>query len=424
MARHHLQSYPLADSPSFIGNPHSGRNLSLCFFNDSGYVNSCLVAAWDGGLVVSGFCSNCPWGIGDLDGSLARARNSACSAWCDTNSDRLASGFGFLALHSIDLHTIWIEGANAAKQYNGEGMRPAENALRISDRMSIPGFRSWLQDWSELAKARLSLLVLLTTLVGLYCGAGGVLEPWRTFFTLLGTSLVAAAAATLNEWIERDLDLKMTRTAQRPLPAGRIRPDEALLGGAAMAGLGLATLYFGVHPPAALLAAVTLALYLFVYTPMKKWTAFNTLVGAIPGAIPPLIGFAAGRGRIEAEGWALFSILFFWQIPHFMAIAWRHREDYRKAGFRMLPCSDDKGRITGLVALIYCLALLVASIWPVALQAAGWIYAGGAILLGLGYTFLAGAFAWRPSMASARNLFLGSILYLPILLILLVADRK
>ena len=303
-------------------------------------------------------------------------------------------------------------------------MRPAEDALRISDRMSIAGFRSWLQDWSELAKARLSLLVLLTTLVGLYCGAGAVLEPWRTFFTLLGTSLVAAAAATLNEWIERDLDLKMTRTAQRPLPAGRIRPDEALLGGAGMAGLGLATLYFGVHPPAALLAAVTLALYLFVYTPMKKWTAFNTLVGAIPGAIPPLIGFAAGRGRIEAEGWALFFILFLWQIPHFMAIAWRHREDYRKAGFRMLPCSDEKGRITGLVALIYCLALLVASIWPVALQAAGWIYAVGAILLGLGYTFLAGAFAWRPSMASARSLFLGSILYLPILLILLVADRK
>jgi len=303
-------------------------------------------------------------------------------------------------------------------------MRPAEDALRIVDRMSAAGFRSWLQDWSELAKARLSLLVLLTTLVGLYCGSGGVLEPWRTFFTLLGTSLVAAAAAALNEWIERDLDLKMTRTAQRPLPAGRIRPDEALLGGAGMAGLGLATLYFGVHPPAALLAAVTLALYLFVYTPMKKWTAFNTLVGAIPGAIPPLIGFAAGRGRIEAEGWALFSILFLWQIPHFMAIAWRHREDYRKAGFRMLPCSDEKGRITGLVALIYCLALLVASIWPVALQAAGWIYAGGAILLGLGYTFFAGAFAWRPSMASARNLFLGSILYLPILLILLVADRK
>ena len=142
-------------------------------------------------------------------------------------------------------------------------MRPAEDTLRISNRMSLAGFRSWLQDWSELAKARLSLLVLLTTLVGLYCGAGGVLEPWRTFFTLLGTSLVAAAAATLNEWIERDLDLKMTRTAQRPLPSGRIRPDEALLGGAGMAGLGLATLYFGVHPPAALLAAVTLALYLF-----------------------------------------------------------------------------------------------------------------------------------------------------------------
>lgn len=299
-----------------------------------------------------------------------------------------------------------------------------EDALSLPERPASVGLRAWLQDWSELAKARLSLLVLLTTLVGLYCGAGGVLEPWRTLFTLLGTSLVAAAAAALNEWMERDLDAKMKRTAQRPLPAGRISPDEALLGGAGMAGLGLAILYFGVHPPAALLAAMTLALYLFVYTPMKKWTAFNTLVGAIPGAIPPLIGFAAGRGRIEAEGWALFSILFLWQIPHFMAIAWRHREDYRRAGFRMLPCSDDKGRITGMVSVIYCLALLIASIWPVALEAAGWIYGGGAVLLGLGYTFLAGVFAWKPSLLSARNLFLGSILYLPILLILLVADRK
>lgn len=299
-----------------------------------------------------------------------------------------------------------------------------EDALSLPERPASVGLRAWLQDWSELAKARLSLLVLLTTLVGLYCGAGGVLEPWRTLFTLLGTSLVAAAAAALNEWMERDLDAKMKRTAQRPLPAGRISPDEALLGGAGMAGLGLAILYFGVHPPAALLAAMTLALYLFVYTPMKKWTAFNTLVGAIPGAIPPLIGFAAGRGRIEAEGWALFSILFLWQIPHFMAIAWRHREDYRRAGFRMLPCSDDKGRITGMVSVIYCLALLIASIWPVALEAAGWIYGGGAVLLGLGYTYLAGVFAWKPSLLSARNLFLGSILYLPILLILLVADRK
>lgn len=291
-------------------------------------------------------------------------------------------------------------------------------------RESLRGFRAWLQDWSELAKARLSLLVLLTTLVGLYCGAAGHLEPWRTLFTLLGTSLVAAAAATLNEWLERDLDAKMPRTADRPLPAGRISPDEALVGGAGMAGLGLGTLYFGVHAPAAFLAAATLALYLFVYTPMKRWTSFNTFVGAIPGAIPPLIGFSAGRGRIEFEGWALFSILFLWQIPHFMAIAWRYREDYRKAGFRMLPCFDESGKITGLVSVLYCIVLLPVSLAPVYFEAAGWLYGAGAILLGFGYTFFAALFAYAPTMPSARNLFLSSILYLPFLLILLVSDYR
>ena len=197
------------------------------------------------------------------------------------------------------------------------------------------GTRAWLKDWCELMKARLSLLVLLTTLVGLYCGSGGQLELWRTIFTLVGTSLVAAAAAVLNEWIERDLDAKMNRTAQRPLPAGRVSPDEALVGGAGMAGIGLAILYFGVNAPVAFLAGVTVALYLFVYTPMKKWTALNTLVGAVPGAIPPLIGFVAGRGNLGIEGWALFSILFLWQIPHFLSIAWMYRNQYEAAGLRI-----------------------------------------------------------------------------------------
>jgi len=298
------------------------------------------------------------------------------------------------------------------------------SAGEMSAAQSMTGMKIWMKDWAELMKARLSLLVLLTTLVGLYCGSGGQLELWRTVFTLLGTSLVAAAAATLNEWMERDLDAKMVRTAQRPLPTGRISPDEALVGGAGMAGLGLATLFFGVNALVAFLAGMTLALYLFVYTPMKRWTALNTLVGAVPGAIPPLIGFAAGRGNLGIEGWALFSILFLWQIPHFLAIAWRHREDYRRAGFRMLPCHDDQGRVTGLVALVYCLALLAASIWPVYLHSAGRLYGLGALILGIGYTFLAGSFAWKPTLASARNLFLASIAYLPVLLILLVLDRK
>lgn len=302
-------------------------------------------------------------------------------------------------------------------------MSSLEQTISISPR-SAAGWRSWLQDWSELCKLRLTSLVLLTTLVGLYCGSAGRLDPWRTVFTLLGTVLVAAAAAVLNEWLERDLDAKMERTAKRPLPMGRVSPDEALLGGALMTAAGLGILYLGVHAPAAFLAAATLALYLFAYTPMKKWTVLNTLVGAVPGAIPPLLGFVAGRGSIGPEGWALFSILFLWQIPHFLSIAWRYRADYRRAGFRMLPCSDEKGRVTGLVSTLYCIVLLVVAIWPFYLGAAGPWYLGGAMVLSLAFTVWAIVFALKPAPETARNLFLASVAYLPILLILLVADRR
>jgi len=302
-------------------------------------------------------------------------------------------------------------------------MSSMEQAIAISSR-SATGWRAWLQDWSELCKLRLTSLVLLTTLVGMYAGSAGRLDPLRTVFTLLGTLLVAAAAAVLNEWIERDLDAKMERTAQRPLPTGRVSPDEALLGGALMTAAGLAILYYGVYPPVAFLAAATLALYLFVYTPMKKWTVLNTLVGAVPGAMPPLLGFVAGRGSLGPEGWALFSILFLWQIPHFLSIAWRYRADYRRAGFRMLPCSDEKGRVTGLVSVLYCIVLLVVAIWPFYLGAAGPWYLGGAVFLSLAFTVWAILFAFRPNPETARNLFLASVAYLPILLILLVADRR
>ena len=302
-------------------------------------------------------------------------------------------------------------------------MNMMETALPIHSR-SLAGWRAWLHDWSELCKLRLTSLVLLTTLVGLYCGSAGRLDLWRTVFTLLGTVLVAAAAAVLNEWMERDLDAKMERTAQRPLPAGRVSPDEALLGGALMSAVGLAILYFGVYAPVAFLAAATLALYLILYTPMKRLTVLNTLVGAVPGAIPPLLGFVAGRGRIGPEGWALFSILFLWQIPHFLSIAWRYREDYRRAGFRMLPCSDERGRVTGLVATLYCLALLVVAVWPFYLGAAGSWYLAGSILLSLGFSAGAARFAFQPTRETARSLFLVSVAYLPVLLILLVADRR
>jgi protoheme IX farnesyltransferase len=157
---------------------------------------------------------------------------------------------------------------------------------------------------------------------------------------------------------------------------------------------------------------------------MKRWTVLNTLVGAVPGAIPPLLGFVAGRGNLGPEGWALFSILFLWQIPHFLAIAWRYRTDYRRVGFRMLPCSDEKGRVTGLVATLYCLVLLVVSLWPFALGAAGFWYLGGAIALGLAFLAVAARFSIQPTAETARQLFLTSVCYLPILLILLVVDRQ
>lgn len=195
-------------------------------------------------------------------------------------------------------------------------MSSLESTLPISSR-SAASWRVWMQEWSELCKLRLTSLVLLTTLVGLYGGSGGRLDPWRTLFTLLGTILVAAAAAVLNQWLERDLDARMDRTSQRPLPTGRVSPDEALLGGALMTAAGLAILYCGVHAPAAFLAAATLALYLFVYTPMKKLSVLNTLVGAVPGAIPPLLGFVAGRGNLDSRAGLCFPFFFFGRFPTF-----------------------------------------------------------------------------------------------------------
>jgi protoheme IX farnesyltransferase len=276
---------------------------------------------------------------------------------------------------------------------------------------------------SELIKARLTFLVLLTTLVGFYVGYKGALDYALMFHTLLGTALVASGAAALNQLLELEYDAKMRRTEDRPLPSGRMRPETVLVFGGACAGAGMIYLAFTVNLLTSLLGAVTFASYLFVYTPLKRVTALNTAVGAIPGALPPLMGWVAARGEISIAGWSLFAILFFWQLPHFLAIAWIYREEYAKAGFVMLPVVDPQGRRTGSQAVSHTLGLLPVSLCPFLFKLAGPIYLFGALVLGLGFLWFAIQFSRHLTVQRARHLFYASILYLPLLLGLMVFDK-
>lgn len=277
--------------------------------------------------------------------------------------------------------------------------------------------------WSELFKARLTALVVLTTTLGFYFGARDGLGGLLFWETILATALLASGAAALNQYLEREADALMTRTRNRPLPSGRVSPAAALQVGVALSILGMLWLTFRVNPLTGLLGTITLASYLFVYTPLKRVTTLNTLVGAIPGALPPLMGWTAATGDLGAGGWALFTILFFWQMPHFMAIAWMYRDDYARGGFRMLPVVDPEGRRTGMTAVRHTVALIAFSLAPVGLGLAGRWYAGVALALGLSFLACAVVFAARLTRESARRLFLASIVYLPVLLSVLVADR-
>jgi protoheme IX farnesyltransferase len=283
--------------------------------------------------------------------------------------------------------------------------------------------KSWLAVFSDLVKARLTLLVLLTTLVGFYMGYPGPLDLLLLLHTMLGTALVAAGASALNQLLEREHDAKMERTEDRPLPSGRLQPGTVLLFGGISAGLGLIYLALAVNPLTSLLGAATLGSYLFIYTPLKRVTTLNTVVGAIPGALPPLMGWAAARGEISSSGWALFAILFFWQLPHFLAIAWIYREQYERAGFVMLPVVDPSGERTGRQAVSHTLGLLPFSLCPFVFHLAGPVYLAGALLLGAAYLWFAIQFSRQLSLTAARRLFFMSITYLPLLLGLMVLDK-
>ena len=276
---------------------------------------------------------------------------------------------------------------------------------------------------ADLVKARLTLLVLLTTCVGFYLGERGAVDGLLMFHTLFGTALVAAGAAALNQLLEREHDARMRRTASRPLPSGRMQPSTVAIFGGVCSVAGLIYLAVAVNLLTSVLGAVTSISYLFIYTPLKRVTWMNTLVGAIPGALPPLMGWTAARNELTGEGWTLFAIVAFWQIPHFMAIAWLYRDEYAKAGFVMLPNVDADGSRTAQYSVANTVALLGASICPFVLKMNGPIYLVTALILGAGYFWCAVRFARELTARRARQLFLASIIYLPLLLAAIVADK-
>lgn len=296
---------------------------------------------------------------------------------------------------------------------------PFEAAPLPTDALRRP---SAAKAWTELFKVRLNALVLLTSAVGFHLATNT--PDWLEFaFTLLGTALTAAAASALNQYLEIDRDARMPRTKHRPLPAGDISPRAALAAALALGGGGVLILAILVNLPAASLALGCLLLYVLVYTPLKTRTPLNTLVGAVVGAIPPLVGWVGATGRIELGGIVLAGILFIWQIPHFLALAWMYREQYAIGGFRMLPHVDPSGAKTCQAIIVYSLALLPMTLLLSAARATGIWYAAGALLLGLVQIFAAFKLYGTIERSAARRVFLTSVVYLPLLLALMVFDR-
>jgi heme o synthase len=310
--------------------------------------------------------------------------------------------------------------------HGDSGAAACTAAVRIPPPLSwpLPAFlRMRLADYCILGKVRISLLVLVVTAIGFCLGSKGPVDLALLVHTLLGTGLVAIAANTLNQYMERQFDRLMVRTADRPIPAGRLTANEALTFGAVCAVVGLIYMILTVNRWATTLAAATLILYLFAYTPLKRRTVLNTWVGALPGALPPMIGFAAAHGRLNALAWTLFAILFVWQLPHFFAIAWMYREDYARGGYRMLSVADPSGTATRRQSVALCVVMLVVSLAPSLLGYAGAYALVGAVILGVAWLAVAVRMARRLNDANARLMLLASVVYLPALMMLLLLDR-
>jgi len=284
--------------------------------------------------------------------------------------------------------------------------------------------RRVLADLAALTKPRVVLMIVVTTLVGYYVGLTGAADWARLLHLAVGTILAAGGTLALNQYWERAVDARMERTRARPLPDGRLTPLEALAFGAAITALGIAYLAAFVGVAAAAVTLVTFALYLFAYTPLKLRTALCTIVGAVPGALPPVTGWVAARDDAGAGAWILFGILFLWQLPHTLAIARLYRDDYARAGVRLLPVIDPEGTSTERQIVTGCLALLGVSLLPTLIGLAGSIYFAGALALGLAFVALGARQALAPSLGGARRVLFASLLYLPALLTLLALDKR
>jgi len=292
--------------------------------------------------------------------------------------------------------------------------------------MSTPALtstRAVAGDYLELTKPRITLMVMLTTMVGFVMGSAARVNVPGLLAVLAGTGLVAAGASALNMLLERRTDALMHRTRNRPLPAGRLRPTDVVAWGFALTAAGVLLLGWRAGALATGVALVTWLSYLLFYTPLKPLTSLSTVVGALPGALPPVIGWAAARGSLDAGAFVLFAILFLWQIPHFLAIAWIYREDYARGGLPMLPVLDPEGKVTGRQAVANSLALLLVSLTPRAAGLAGNVYLVGAVVLGMAFTAVAFRAAIERTAPAARRLFVASIVYLALLCALLIADK-
>jgi protoheme IX farnesyltransferase len=289
--------------------------------------------------------------------------------------------------------------------------------------VAVENARASSGDYLELTKPRLTLFVLLVVAISAWLAGRGEGRLALVFHAVLGTGLVAAGASALNMLLERRCDARMHRTADRPLPAGRLRPSDVAVFGLLLTAAGLLHLWLLTTPLATLLAAVTWVTYLAVYTPLKRRTTLNTHVGAVPGALPALIGWAAIDGELAPGAWALFLIVYVWQLPHFLSIAWLYREDYERGGFVMLPLVDAEGRMTGRQAALGALALIPVSLLPTLAGLSGPLYFLGAVALGVYFLRHAARFAFTRSSNRARRLMRASLLYLPLLLALLLLDR-
>ena len=297
-------------------------------------------------------------------------------------------------------------------------------AMIESDQTEVRSSRSGLiGDLVELVKARLTLLVLLTTAVGFYLGAEGPVNFAALLHAVFGTAAAAAGAAALNQWWEHKLDAMMQRTRSRPVPAGRMRPQVAVVLGAALSIFGVAYLAFVCNAVSAALAAITIIIYIFAYTPLKRVSTFNTALGAVPGALPPMIGWAAARGTLNAGAWMLFAILFFWQLPHFFAIAWMYRDDYARAGFQMISSDDQSGERSASQSVFFCMILFVVAGLPAFLGIATVFYLLAELILGVVFIAVAMRFLKTRARSDARRLFVTSIIYLPLLLGALVLSK-